>query len=96
MGSNGTAAETAVSVSADIRDRLAKVFRIDPESIGADDLLRDLPGADSVHVLQVLSQIEQQWDIELEDEEIFGRMLSLDELVRLVCAHLAANGDTRG
>ena len=95
MGSNGTATETAAEVSADIRDRLGKVFRIDPESIGSDDVLRDLPGADSVHVLQVVSQIEQQWGIEFEDEEIFGR-LSFDELVRLVCAHLAADGDARG
>jgi acyl carrier protein len=91
----GPSTSTAADVSADIRDRLGQAFRIDPQSIGADDVLRELPGADSVHLLRVVAEAERQWGIELEDEEIFGR-LSFDDLVRLVCAHLKAAGDTRG
>ncbi|WP_250280754.1 MULTISPECIES: acyl carrier protein [unclassified Frankia] len=34
--------------------------------------LRSIEGADSVKVLRMISRIEQRFDVELEDEDVFG------------------------
>lgn len=43
-----------------------------PEDLRPDTDLRAVEGADSIKVLRIVAKIEQSYDIELEDDEIFG------------------------
>ncbi|MGN2639765.1 acyl carrier protein [Nocardia takedensis] len=45
--------------------------------------LRGLAGVDSVRVLRMVAKIERAYDIELEDEQVFG-MSTLDDVVTVV------------
>ncbi len=62
---------------------LATELKISPTEIGADDVLRELPGADSMKQLRVVSKLERHWDVEFDDEAIFA-VKTVDELVTLV------------
>jgi len=74
---------TQEQVGTQVRTALAEKLRIEPEMIRGDDKLQELPGADSVRLLQVVAQIERYWGLELEDAEIF-RPHTFDGLVELV------------
>lgn len=45
--------------------------------------LRGMEGVDSVRVLRMVARIERAFDIELEDEQVFG-LSSLDDVVTVV------------
>ncbi|WP_069167847.1 acyl carrier protein [Nocardia altamirensis] len=45
--------------------------------------LRGMAGVDSVRVLRMVAKIEKTFDIELEDEDVFG-LSSLDDVVLVV------------
>ncbi|WP_054813847.1 acyl carrier protein [Nocardia arizonensis] len=45
--------------------------------------LRGLAGVDSVRVLRMVAKIERTYDIELEDEQVFG-MATLNDVVAVV------------
>ena len=62
---------------------LAAELKIRTTDIAAADVLRDLPGADSMKMLRVVSKLERRWDVEFEDSEIFA-VKTVDELVTLV------------
>ncbi|WP_433664378.1 acyl carrier protein [Nocardia sp. CA-128927] len=56
--------------------------------IAAADLLPDvdlrgMAGVDSVRVLRMVAKIEKSYDIELEDEDVFG-LSSLNDVVKVV------------
>ncbi|GLZ36526.1 acyl carrier protein [Actinokineospora sp. NBRC 105648] len=40
--------------------------------MAADTDLRGVEGVDSVKVLRMIAKIERQYDVELEDEDVFG------------------------
>jgi acyl carrier protein len=80
-------ADTQEQVGAQVRTALAEKLRIEPETIRGDDKLQELPGADSVRLLQVVAQIERRWGLELEDAEIF-RPHTFDGLVELVWSYV--------
>ncbi|WP_018685819.1 acyl carrier protein [Actinokineospora enzanensis] len=40
--------------------------------LAADTDLRGVEGVDSVKVLRMIAKIEREYDIELEDEDVFG------------------------
>ena len=49
----------------------------DEMGLGRDQLapetdLRTVEGADSIKVLRIIARIEQRYDVELEDEDVFG------------------------
>jgi len=46
-------------------------------------VLKDLPGADSIKLLRVVSKLERRWDVEFDDESIFAAS-TVDELTVLV------------
>ncbi|KAA9151249.1 acyl carrier protein [Amycolatopsis acidicola] len=54
-----------------------------PGSLARGTDLRAVEGADSIKVLRMVAKIEQAYDIELEDEEIFG-LTTLDEVITVV------------
>lgn len=62
---------------------LAAELRISTSEIGDTDLLRELPSADSMRMLRVVSKLEREFDVEFEDEAIFAAK-TVDELITLV------------
>jgi acyl carrier protein len=70
-----------------IRDHLAAELKIDPADIADDSTLKELPGADSIRLLRVVSRLERHWDVEFDDEDVFAST-TLDELVTLVMSYL--------
>ncbi len=58
-------------------------------AIGPDADLRDVEGADSVKVLRMVSKIEREYDIELDDEAVFS-VSTIAEISAVVSRALAA------
>ncbi|MFD2414968.1 acyl carrier protein [Amycolatopsis pigmentata] len=54
-----------------VRDVLTQQLRLAPEEIRPDGILHELPGADSIRLLQVITQLEQNLGLEFSDKEIF-------------------------
>lgn len=61
------------------------------DEFGPDTDLRTLEGADSVKVLRIIAKIEQRYDIELEDEDVFA-VSTIAEVVTVVDKTLGAEG----
>lgn len=61
---------------ADIRkttiDIICRELKLDSHQITEDTNLRELPDIDSIKILRIILSIEEQYDIELEDEVVFG------------------------
>jgi len=74
-----------------VRTNLAQELKTEPSSITDDGVLKDLPGADSIHLLRVVSRLERHWDVEFNDEDIFSSTTFAD-LVTLVGTYLRADG----
>jgi acyl carrier protein len=83
---------TRSDVRMTIRDILADRLRVAADSIGDDQPLQDLPGADSVRLLQVVAKIEQRFGLELDDRDIF-KPHTLDSLSDLVWTSGRADSD---
>lgn len=86
MTSN-TTTPTRADVAATVRDYVAKELGIEQATIEDDTVLKELPGADSVRLLRIVSKLERHWDAEFEDEDIF-KSSTLDELITLVAGYL--------
>jgi acyl carrier protein len=80
MSVESTTGEQVASV---VAEYLATELKISTAEIAGDDVLRDLPGADSMKMLRVVSKLERKWDVEFDDEAIFA-VKTVDELVALV------------
>ena len=72
----------------EIKEILVEILslEIDPEEIGDDEILFEGQlGLDSVAAIEILSEIEDRFDIEVEDEEIdldmFRTVRSLAEVI---------------
>jgi acyl carrier protein len=72
-----------------VRALIAAELSIDPASIGADAVLKELPGADSVRLLRVVAKLERQYDTEFEDDDIF-EVVTPNDLARLAEAGAGA------
>lgn len=51
---------------------VAEELGVPAASVSPDADLREVEGADSVKVLRVIARVERQYDVELEDEDVFG------------------------
>jgi acyl carrier protein len=87
-----TTTPTRTETARIVRDLLAQELKIEPSEIADADVLKDLPGADSLHLLRLVTHLERHWDTEFSDEEIFGAT-TFDDLVSLVMSHLDAGHD---
>ncbi|MGW4273390.1 acyl carrier protein [Streptomyces seoulensis] len=54
-----------------VRRFVAEQLRIGVEQVDVDTDLRSLPRFDSIHALQIVLEIEQHYDIEVEDRIVF-------------------------
>lgn len=64
---------------------VAAELGVPADSLRSDADLRLVEGADSIKVLRMIAKIEQTYDIELEDEDIFAAH-TIAEVVALVDA----------
>ncbi|MFC0111226.1 acyl carrier protein [Kibdelosporangium aridum] len=79
------------------RDQVAEIVRgfvagelnIDEAQLKDDTVLKELPGADSVRLLRIVSKLERHCETEFDDEDIFSST-TLDDLVTLVHGYVAA------
>jgi acyl carrier protein len=86
--SNAIATSTRSEIVDIARDQLAAELKIEASDIVDDTVLRELPGADSIHLLRVVSRLEREWDTEFDDEDIFTSNTFAD-LVDMVSSYLA-------
>ncbi|ANN17482.1 acyl carrier protein [Amycolatopsis orientalis] len=80
MTSESVSREQIASVTTEY---LATELKIPAAGIAGTDVLRELPGADSMKMLRVVSKLERRWDVEFDDEAIFA-VKTVDELVVMV------------
>ena len=63
---------TVADLTAAITGIVAAELGVAASSISPDSNLRTMEGADSVKVLRTVAKIERQYDVELDDEDVFG------------------------
>ncbi|EIV91646.1 acyl carrier protein [Frankia sp. QA3] len=66
-----------------ITEIVARELAVPAESLAADTDLRAVEGADSVRLLRVVAKVEQTWDVELDDSDVFT-VSSVAELAAVV------------
>lgn len=74
-----------------IRGFVATELRLPPEQVLDDLPLKEVAGADSIHLLRVVAQIERRYETEFDDEDVF-RVRTINELTSLVLRHQAGEG----
>lgn len=85
---SATATPTRDQIATVVRELLSQELKIVPADIPDDTVLKELPGADSVRLVRVVSRLERHWDMEFDDEQVFD-LHSFDELVSLTLSYLA-------
>lgn len=58
---------------------------LEPGALQPDERLADLRGADSVKLLRVIARLERLYNVEFDDDEVFGAVTARD-LAALVVA----------
>ena len=53
-----------------IKEMIAEQFRIDSEDIKMETSFRDDLGADSIDLVELIMSLEDEFDLEVEDEEV--------------------------
>jgi acyl carrier protein len=74
---------TTATLSETVTEIVAAALGRVPGDLRPDTDLRGVEGADSIKVLRMIAKIEQTYDIELEDDEIFG-LNTIGEVVDVV------------
>ncbi|MEU0382204.1 acyl carrier protein [Streptomyces cyaneofuscatus] len=74
---------TAEQVSESVRTLLAKVLQRPPTEVDMTQRLTALPGMDSLHLVQTVVICEKQWNIQLDEEELFD-VRTGDDLCALI------------
>jgi acyl carrier protein len=74
---------TRDEIQTTVTEIVAKVFALPVADLAADKDLRQIEGVDSVKVLRAVATIEQRFDIELEDEDVFG-IKSINDLTSVI------------
>jgi acyl carrier protein len=66
-----------------VRGIVAEVLDTPAAELSLDTDLREVEGADSIKVLRLIARIEREYDVELEDEDVFG-VSSIAEIAEVV------------
>ena len=77
-------------VLTNIRQAFVASFEIDPQLVTMETSASDIPGWDSVGHLLLASNLEQQFEISLDVDELM-EMENVREIVRIVTAKLERN-----
>lgn len=70
-------------VAQTIRGLVAQELKLATSAVPDDTPLKELDGADSIHLLRVVAQIERTYEVEFEDEDVFA-VATLEDFVNLV------------
>jgi acyl carrier protein len=62
---------------------IADILKLEPAQVIAAQSLRELPSIDSIHVLRIVTRLETQLRIELDEQIVFS-VSTLEELAREV------------
>lgn len=76
-------------IRATVTEIVAAEAKVPVEELTPQTDVTKLEGADSVKVLRMVAKIEQKYDIELEDEDVFG-VTTIDQVVTVVEKAIAA------
>ncbi|MCE0764852.1 acyl carrier protein [Pseudonocardia kujensis] len=55
-----------------VRAIVAEVLAVPAGELATDTDLREVEGTDSIKVLRLIARIEREYDVELEDDDVFG------------------------
>jgi acyl carrier protein len=80
-------APTMDQITERITEIAAEVVGVPAAELTLDGDLRDVTGIDSVKVLRMIAKIEHQYDIELEDDAVFG-VRSIADVAKVVAEAL--------
>ncbi len=78
-----TRATTEITTS--VIEIVADVLGADVADLRPDTDLRTVEGADSIKVLRIIARIEQRYDVELDDEDVFG-VSTVEQVATVVAA----------
>ncbi|MFD7500876.1 acyl carrier protein [Streptomyces sp. NPDC001700] len=73
----------SADITRTVTEVVAEILGRPVDGLSPDADLRGVEGADSIKVVRIIAKIEQTFDIELEDDEIFG-VNTIGEVVALV------------
>ena len=76
-----------MSLINDIFKVISKSLNISEEAISVDTLLEDDLGADSLDIMELFLNIEEAFQIEIPDEDMF-EILTVGDLVKYLELHL--------
>jgi acyl carrier protein len=79
----GTMPSTRDQIVATVTEIVAGEFGQPAGALTPDLDLTTIEGADSVKVLRSVAKIEQRYDIELEDDDVFG-LKRIDDVVNVI------------
>jgi acyl carrier protein len=78
---------TEVSIKERLRNVIAKELKVAPESIAVDAHIGNDLGIDSADMISVLYDIEDEFNIEISDEEV-GEISTVQEMYNVVNAKI--------
>lgn len=55
-----------------IRGFVCQELKVTPDQVADTTDILELSGSESIKLLRIVSRIERQYDVELEDEQVFG------------------------
>jgi acyl carrier protein len=55
-----------------IKEIVCNELKLDPQTLTNDANLRAIPGIESIVILRIIVKVEDRFDIELEDQTVFG------------------------
>ena len=74
---------TEESIKERLRKVIAKELKVDPESIGDDAHIGNDLGIDSADMINVLYDIEDEFKVEISDEEV-GEISTIQEMYNVI------------
>ncbi|MEU4796664.1 acyl carrier protein [Streptomyces sp. NPDC023327] len=83
----------AEQISQGVRALLAEVLQRPPTKVDMTQRLTVLPGMDSLHLVQTVVTCEKQWNIQLDEEELFD-VRTGDDLCALILRTATAQEGT--
>ena len=82
-----SSAPTMDQITERVTEIAAEAVGVPAAGLTLDGDLRDVTGIDSVKVLRMIAKIEHQYDIELEDDAVFG-VRSIADVAKVVAEAL--------
>lgn len=74
---------TQQQIISGVTEIVARELGISAEELDPTTDLRMIQGADSVKLLRMIAKIEREYDVELEDEDVFG-VTCIDEITKII------------